>query len=164
MAVQNIAINSGDIAPLPSVPKSSVLEKLTQLFWSIIEWLGLSTPKALVVLPKLDIQVPNDPALKEQKISPPPPSDITEVPAIPKKPLPIEERVIDADLIMLQWQLNIEHPNYCRNRWILGKDHGPSYVPRIDGSIEDFTLRSEMGAYRYRLALEDVTHRYLDSF
>ena len=116
MAVQNIAINSGDIAPLPSVPKPSILEKLTQLFWSIIEWLGLSTPKTVVVLPKLDTHVLNVLALKEQKISPPPPSDITEIPASLKKPLPIEERVIDADLIMLQWQLNIEHPNYCRNR------------------------------------------------
>jgi hypothetical protein len=175
MSVANIGINNGDIpTPVQATPKPGFIARLTQLFWSIIEFLGLSGPKTLVSLLERETTITKvevSESISADEISGPPPSETakvqvakTKVQESPKKPLPpLHERFIDADLIMIQWQLNIQNPNYCRNRFILGKDHGPCYVPRIDGSLEDFSWGSELGAYHYRAALEDVTNRFLDS-
>ena len=55
------------------------------------------------------------------------------------KPLDCEHRLVDGEVIMRQRQMFIEHPDFCRRRFILQYNHLPYYVKRIDVRPSDFS-------------------------
>jgi hypothetical protein len=68
------------------------------------------------------------------------------------KALDCEYRVVDAEVIMKQREMFIQHPDFCRRRFMLQHNHLPYYVKRIDVRPSDFSSNTHncYGISNYR--------------
>jgi len=168
-----IGINNGDLASTISAPKAGALDRLTQLFWSIMEWLGIYSSKVQDAPPKVDFveekQVVEAPSIPTSPIPPPsapiviPKSKASEIVVIERKPVvhyPADER-INGDDLMRRRAAMVRHPRYCQF-----KHHDRAVMPENPDFLDElhYWLNPHAPKYQKIAPPPPVTPFYVREF